>query len=136
VNTEPSTPVDREAPEVRARLRAALTDALKTRNAVAVSALRSAIAAVDNAETVDAPDALPSDGGSPHVAGTVSGLGAVEVSRRRLSEAEMDAIVQNEIVERHHAALESVLASRKRRRRDSRPMSSSRCAASFRCHPW
>jgi uncharacterized protein len=57
-------------------------------------------------KTVAAPDALPPDGGSPHVAGAVSGLGAAEVPRRRLTEAEMDEIVRNEVVERHQAALE------------------------------
>jgi uncharacterized protein YqeY len=42
---------DRNPAGVRARLRAALTDALKARDIVSISALRSAIAAVDNAAT-------------------------------------------------------------------------------------
>jgi uncharacterized protein len=97
--------VDRNPSGVRARLRVALTDALKARDSLAISALRSAIAAIDNAETVDAPDALAPGGGSPHVAGAVSGLGAAEVPRRPLTEAEMDAIVGNAVVERRQAAL-------------------------------
>jgi hypothetical protein len=41
---------------------------------------------------------------SPHVAGAVSGLGAVEAQRRILSAAEMEAIVRAEIGERENAA--------------------------------
>ena len=45
------------ADEWRTRLRSALTVAMKARDTDAVAALRGAIAAIDNAEAVDPPDA-------------------------------------------------------------------------------
>ena len=61
-------------------LRRALTAALKARDAVAVSALRSALAAIENAGAVD-PGHAPPPGSGP-IAGAVDGLGAAEVERR------------------------------------------------------
>jgi uncharacterized protein len=89
---------------VRERLRAALPPALKARDAVAVAALRSALAAIDNAEAVEgAPAPRPGAGDAP-VAGAVVGLGAAEAERRRLTGAQMDAIVRAEVAEREAAA--------------------------------
>jgi len=48
------TVTDDGAGTVRDRLRAALPAAMKARDSVAISALRSALGAIDNAETVDA----------------------------------------------------------------------------------
>jgi hypothetical protein len=77
---------------------------MKSRNAAAISALRSAIAAIDNAEAVDA-SAAPRAGGGP-IAGAVSGLGAAEVPRRTLTEHEVDEIVRGEVAAREAAAAE------------------------------
>jgi len=92
---------------VRGRLQAALRDALKMRDTMARSALRSALAAIDNAGAVPAGPApagpAPAAGGL-HVAGAAAGLGAGEGERRRLSEDDVDQIVRAEVAERQAAA--------------------------------
>jgi hypothetical protein len=89
--------------DIRTRLRRALGVALKARDAGAVSALRSAMSAIGNAEAVD-PAARPGGTGSTHFAGTVAGVGAGEARRRLLTEADADAIVRQEAAEREAAA--------------------------------
>jgi hypothetical protein len=89
--------------DIRTRLRRALGVALKSRDAGAVSALRSAMSAIGNAEAVD-PAARPGGTGSTHFAGTVAGVGAGEARRRLLTEADADAIVRQEAAEREAAA--------------------------------
>ena len=89
--------------DIRTRLRRALGVALKARDADAVSALRSAMGAISNAEAV-APAARPAGTGSAHFAGTVAGLGAGEVQRHLLTEADAAAIVRQEAAEREAAA--------------------------------
>ena len=89
--------------DIRTRLRRALGVALKAREAGAVSALRSAMSAIGNAEAVD-PSARPAGTGSAHFAGTVAGVGASEARRRLLTEADADAIVRQEAAEREAAA--------------------------------
>ena len=86
---------------LHARLRRALPPALKARDRVAVAALRSALAAIDNAHAVTAPPA-PRTGGV--VAGAVRGLGAGDVPRRGVSTDEVAAIVRSEIDDRRVAA--------------------------------
>jgi uncharacterized protein len=88
---------------IRGRLGLALREALKARDTVAASALRSALAAIGNAEAVPPPPG-PAPAGSPHIAGAAGGLGAGEAGRRGLSEAEIGEIVQVEIIERRDAA--------------------------------
>jgi uncharacterized protein YqeY len=83
--------------ELEPRLRASLTAALKARDAVAVTAYRSALAAVDNAGAVEAPQ-------SP--VRTALGVGAREVSRRELSDDQVREIVHREISDREAAAQE------------------------------
>jgi uncharacterized protein YqeY len=90
---------------VRDRLRLALRDAMKARDAVAVGALRSALAAVDNAEAVEASPA-PSSATHPGLAGTAVGLGAGEVARWTLTEAEVERVVRVEVADRRAAARE------------------------------
>ena len=90
--------------DIRTRLRQALGDALKARDAGTVSALRSAISAIGNAEAIDAGAARAAGTGSVHFAGTVAGLGAGEAERRRLTEADVAAIVRQEATEREAAA--------------------------------
>jgi uncharacterized protein YqeY len=94
---------DDGARTVRDRLRAALPDAMKARDSVAVAALRSALGAIDNAEAVDAAQAPQPGVGHARLAGTVGGLRATEVARRRLTAAEMDEVVRAEVADRHAA---------------------------------
>jgi len=90
------------AQQWRTRLRDALLAARKARDSVRVSALRSALSAIDNAETPDDVDiAAPASG---TVAGAVVGLGAAEVARRELSDAQIRALVRTEVDERLTAA--------------------------------
>jgi uncharacterized protein len=84
-------------------MRRALTAALKARDQHAVTALRSALAAIDNAEAVDAAGQghPPGEG---RIAGAILGVGAAEVARRTLTPAETQAIVRTEVTERQNAA--------------------------------
>jgi putative acetyltransferase len=87
---------------LRARMRTALTTAMRSRDRVAVSALRSTLAAIDNAEAV-APAALSAVSEGP-IAGARSGLGVTEAPRLRLSEPDVTDIVRAEIADRLAAA--------------------------------
>jgi uncharacterized protein YqeY len=73
---------------MRASLRDDLTAALKARNHVAITALRSALAAIENAESVPAGHPLDRSIGNEHVAGAATGLGAADAERRQLTEAD------------------------------------------------
>jgi hypothetical protein len=86
----------------RTRLREALLSARKDRDAARVSALRSALSAIDNAETPD--DVLLDAQSSETIAGGVVGLGAAEVPRRELSDTQIRDLVHAEIDERLAAA--------------------------------
>jgi uncharacterized protein YqeY len=100
-----SGPDGQPGPDIRTRLRRALTEALKARDAEAVSALRSALSAIGNAEAVDPGEvSRPGASGSIHFAGAAAGLGAAEAERRHLTEADVAAIVRAEAVEREAAA--------------------------------
>jgi uncharacterized protein YqeY len=89
---------------VRQRLELALREALRARDQVARSALRSALSAIDNASAVPpGPGPAPGAGG-PHFAGAVAGLGAGEAERRSLTEAEVGDIVRAEVADRQAAA--------------------------------
>lgn len=83
-------------------LRAALREAVRKRQTDAIAALRETLAAIDNAEAVDASAAPPVQHGV--IAGGVAGLGAGEVPRRRLTADEATAIVEREIQDRRNAA--------------------------------
>lgn len=89
---------------LRARLRAALPTAMKARDTVAVTALRGAIAAIDNAEAVDLAGAQPEAVEHARLAGTAGGLGAGEVARAGLSEAQAREVIEREAAERRAAA--------------------------------
>jgi len=89
---------------IRGRLQAALPEALKARDKVAVSALRSALAAIDNAGAVPHGPVPTAGLGDQYVAGAAAGLGAGEVGRRRLSEDDVAQIVRAEVAERQAAA--------------------------------
>jgi len=98
------TPDRWSAADLQARLQQALRAAQQARDPAAVSALRSAQAAIGNAEAVAAPPGSPAPGGNQHFAGTVAGLGAAEARRRVLTAAEAEEIIRAEISERHEAA--------------------------------
>jgi len=82
-------------------LRRALTAALKARDPAAVAALRSALAAIENAGAVD-PTHVPVASSGP-IAGAVEGLGASEVERRPV---DVRAVVEAEVEQRRTAARE------------------------------
>lgn len=84
---------------LRDRLRAALPTAMKARDRGTVAVLRSAIAAIDNAESVDIGTHRASA-----LEGSALGPGAAEVARKHLTEADIAAVVRTEIAERVRAA--------------------------------
>jgi uncharacterized protein len=96
----------------RANLRTALLAARKDRDTARVSALRSALSAIDNAGAVPTAtlgsatpvDVNPDAPQSGTIAGGVVGLGAAEVARRELSDEQIRELVQGEIDERLDAA--------------------------------
>lgn len=109
--------------DLRARLRRALPAAMKARDRTAVTALRSALAEIDNAEAFDPDEAAAEgmldllepagwepadaddvDAAHPGFAGTVAGAGATEVERRSLTPKQVEGIVRAEIETREEAA--------------------------------
>ncbi len=84
---------------LRARLRADLTAAMKARDKIAVAVLRTALAAIDNAEAVPAPPAGRAPATSEYVAGTSVGLGSAEVARRELTLDDLYAVLRGQIDE-------------------------------------
>jgi uncharacterized protein YqeY len=90
---------DREP--LRLRLRAAIGPGMKAGDRVTVAALRSALAAIENAEAVDRGEAA--DRGLA-IGQIPVGAGAAEAERRLLTEADTERIVRVEIDEREAAA--------------------------------
>nr|MDT0662861.1 hypothetical protein [Micromonospora sp. DSM 115978] len=80
-------------------LRADLVAAMKARRPEVVAALRTAIAAIDNAEAVQAPDRTAA-ASSEHVAGARSGVGSTETDRRVLAIADVHALLAAQVTER------------------------------------
>lgn len=117
MNRMTGTPAARPAPNLRAAMRDALKDAMKGRDRLAVSALRSALAALDNAEAVHAEHAVCTDGDSP-IAGAAVGLGATEAARRELTPEDERLLVRAEVTERREAAAEVEAAGRPDRATD------------------
>lgn len=97
---------------LRRRLRDALVTAMKERDRVAVTVLRSTLAAIDNAEAIDATAAA---GGSSAIEASPVGIGIAEVERRALSEEDIAQIVRAEMTDREAAALEYDRAGRPER---------------------
>ncbi len=83
----------------RAVLRTRLITARKSKDSVSTAAIRSALSAIDNAETPDLP--VPRAGA---IADSASGLGAAEVARRSLTDAEILGLIRAEADERRAAA--------------------------------
>ncbi|MBO0809239.1 MAG: hypothetical protein J2P32_13165, partial [Actinobacteria bacterium] len=84
---------------IRQRLAGELRKAAAARDMIAVSALRSAMAAIDNAGAVQQPS-VPAGASSPHFAGAAAGLGAGEAERRSLSDSDAARIVRAEAADR------------------------------------
>ncbi len=101
-------------PDLRQRISTALRAAMLAQDRIAVSALRSALAALANAEAVRTdPDAdTPNAPTHPRLAGTTAGVGATDVERRVLDDDEQRRIVQAEIDERLAAASQSDMGGR------------------------
>lgn len=89
---------------MRSRMRRDLTSALKARDGTVVAAVKSALAAIDNAEAVAYDRAPPQESNSEHIAGATAGAGSSDVPRRMLSEVEMKTIVRGQVEERCEAA--------------------------------
>jgi len=86
---------------LRLRMRQALPEAMRARDKAAVSALRTTLAALDNAEAVPL-DETGTHG--PAIEQSPTGAGTTEAPRRELSEHEMAGIVRTEADERLEAA--------------------------------
>ena len=84
--------------ETQQQLRAALQDALRERDEPAGSALRSAIAALDNAGAID------SDEHAGAIEAAASGVGAAEVPRRELTDHEVQYLLAAEVDQREATA--------------------------------
>lgn len=73
---------------------------MRERDRVAVSALRTTLAALDNAEALPVEDVgggISVQSGSEHVAGAAVGVGAAEADRRQLTEDGERAVVASEV---------------------------------------
>jgi len=66
--------------------------------------LRSALAAVGNAEAVPADETSAAGIGHSPIAGALPGLGAGDAPRRSLTDADVAGIIRTEITERQNAA--------------------------------
>jgi len=86
---------------ISGQLREALRAALKSRDKVAASALRSALAAIENAGAIDVPAARRGQA----IEESPLGPGAAEAERRALTEADVARIVRAEIADRDLAAV-------------------------------
>lgn len=84
-------------------LRERLRDAMVAKDRPLVSAFRTVLASIANAEAVPAADASAVTG-DHHFAGSVGGVGAAEAPRRVLTVAEQRDLVAGEIEELRHAA--------------------------------
>jgi uncharacterized protein YqeY len=76
---------------------------MKARDRVAVAALRSTLAAIDNAEAVDGVAVADQRLAIEH---TPVGVGVTEVERRALTEEQVEHVVRAEVGEREAAARE------------------------------
>lgn len=97
---------------MRRRMRDALVAAMKERDRVAITVLRSTLAAIDNAE---AADATAVESGSSAIESSPIGIGVADVERRTLSDEDIAQIVRSEVAEREAAALDYDRAGRPER---------------------
>ncbi|MFJ6022917.1 hypothetical protein ACIQFP_26535 [Nocardiopsis alba] len=99
MNDRPRTPPATDADTPRARMRSDLVTAMRERRRETVSALRTALAALDNAEAAPAPE-TPNATTNEHIAGSRSGVGSTEAPRRVLSADRVRALLNEQIEER------------------------------------
>jgi uncharacterized protein YqeY len=85
---------------LRQRLRDSLRTAMKSRDRLAVGALRSTLAAIDNAEAVE----VAGPGRGLAIEQSPVGAGAADVARITLTEAQVEQIVRTEATAREAAA--------------------------------
>lgn len=97
------------------RARTWLREAVRSHDTVTVSALRSLIGAIGNAEAVPVADPAQTASPSEHIAGGTVGVGTSEAQRRTLSEEDVAALVEAEIRERQ-SAMEAYGSSEKSHR--------------------
>lgn len=91
--------------QLRGRLRAGLTAAMKARDKDAVAALRTALAAIDNAEAVPpVPTVAGPAATSESIAGAAVGLRSTEVARRELTPDDLQVVLRAQVDERHTEA--------------------------------
>ena len=95
---EPAPDQAQSTAALRAALRRGLVAALKARDAEALAALRTTIAAIDNAEAVPAAD-MQAPLTSADIAGASSGVGSTEAIRQSLSVGQLRDIVSEQIAE-------------------------------------
>jgi uncharacterized protein YqeY len=117
VPAEPAASPAGPAVPLRQRLRGALAVAMKARDRVAVTVLRSTLAAIDNAEAVDR-SAWTGEGLA--IGQIPVGAGAAEVERRVLTEPQVEQIVRAELAEREAAARDYDQAGQRERARQLR----------------
>lgn len=84
---------------LRAALRDRLNAAMRVRDRQTMGAIRSVLAALENAEAVPVEERGTAEATSDQVAGTAAGLGAGEAHRRVLSPDEERALIEREIAE-------------------------------------
>jgi uncharacterized protein YqeY len=88
-------------------LRRALKQAMKDRDQITVTVLRTTLAAIANAEAVDVTDAAADAEGGPRLSLSIEqspvGAGATEVDRRVLTEEQVEQIVRAEAADRRSA---------------------------------
>lgn len=94
----------RDSAALRWRLNEALRTAIRAHDVTSVTAFRSALGAIDNAEAVEMPNDPAAQEGK--VARSRLGVGVAETARRELSTNDMLGILRAEIAERMSAALE------------------------------
>jgi hypothetical protein len=90
---------DTPAEILRTRLRGDLRAAMKAQRRDEMAALRTLIAAIDNAESVEGSPAAPPSS-NERIAGAVHGLGATDAAPRILSERDLQRIIEAELWER------------------------------------
>jgi uncharacterized protein YqeY len=83
---------------LRSRLRADLVAAMKARQPEVVSALRTTLAAIDNAEAVAVPETSVDVASGP-IAGARTGVGSTEASRLDLSIDDLRAILEEQVAD-------------------------------------
>lgn len=94
--------VEPSIPPVVGHLRAALRSALRAQDRLALGTVRSTLAAIENASAVEG--SLHTEIETGPIAKAVKGLGAADVPRRTVTEAEAIDIVRAELAERRSAA--------------------------------